>query len=58
MPTRLPAASRTTNEERANSALNPTALHAAGYRGKIEGICRAAGYDPPMLCTPMELMEE
>ena len=37
---------------------NCTHIANARTRGKIEGICRAAGYDPPMLCTPMELMEE
>jgi hypothetical protein len=26
-------------------------------RRKIESACRRAGYDPPMLCTPRELME-
>lgn len=37
---------------------NCTHIANARMRGKIEGLCRAAGYDPPMLCTPMELMEE
>ena len=37
---------------------NCTHIANARTRGKIEGLCRAAGYDPPMLCTPMELMEE
>ena len=28
----------------------------AMLRGKIEKICRDAGYDPPIICTPNELM--
>jgi len=30
----------------------------ATKRPLIESICRAAGYDPPVICTPLELMEE
>lgn len=30
----------------------------AVIRTKIEGVCRAAGYEPPVICTPLELMEE
>lgn len=30
----------------------------ATMRHRIEGACRAAGYDPPVICTPEELMEE
>ena len=26
-------------------------------RGTIEAVCRAAGYDPPVICTPPELIE-
>lgn len=37
---------------------NCTHIANARMRGKIERLCREAGYDPPMLCTPMELMEE
>lgn len=29
----------------------------AAMRPKIESICRAAGYEPPVICTPLELME-
>jgi predicted nucleic acid-binding protein len=29
----------------------------AVMRPRIEGICRAAGYEPPIICTPPELME-
>src|ERR1700681_914731 len=27
----------------------------ATLRGKIETICRAAGFEPPVICTPVEL---
>ncbi len=37
---------------------NCTHIANARTRGKIEGICRDAGYAPPMLCTPRELLEE
>ena len=30
----------------------------AATRPKIEAICRAAGYEPPVICTPLELMED
>lgn len=30
----------------------------ASIRPKIELICRSAGYEPPIICTPLELMEE
>jgi predicted nucleic acid-binding protein len=30
----------------------------AMMRGKIEKICRNAGVEPPIICTPMELLEE
>lgn len=30
----------------------------AAMRPRIEAICRAAGYEPPVICTPLELMEE
>jgi hypothetical protein len=29
----------------------------AALRHRIEAICRASGYEPPVLCTPEELME-
>ena len=29
----------------------------ATMRAKIEGVCRAAGYRPPLICTPEELLE-
>ncbi|MFY9826730.1 MAG: type II toxin-antitoxin system VapC family toxin [Thermoanaerobaculia bacterium] len=30
----------------------------ATMRGKIEAICRAAGFEPPIICTPVELVKE
>jgi predicted nucleic acid-binding protein len=30
----------------------------ATMRGRIEGICREAGFDPPIICTPIELVKE
>jgi predicted nucleic acid-binding protein len=30
----------------------------ATMRGKIEAVCRNAGFEPPVICTPMELIEE
>lgn len=30
----------------------------ATMRGKIEAICRGAGFEPPIICTPIELVEE
>ena len=30
----------------------------ASMRQAIEGVCRAAGYEPPVICTPEELMND
>ena len=30
----------------------------ASLRGKIESICKAAGYQPPIICTPFELPKD
>jgi len=30
----------------------------ATLRSRIEAICRAAGYEPPVICMPLELVEE
>jgi hypothetical protein len=30
----------------------------AALRGRIEVICRLAGFEPPVICTPLELVEE
>ncbi len=30
----------------------------AVIRGKVEALCRAEGYEPPIICTPEELMED
>ena len=37
---------------------NCTHIANATTRHRIEEICRASGYQPPILCTPEELMEE
>ena len=37
---------------------NCTHIANAAMRSKIERICRKAGYEPPVICTPLELMEE
>ncbi len=29
----------------------------AAMRSRIERVCRGAGYEPPVICTPQELME-
>lgn len=29
----------------------------ATMRAQIEDVCRRAGYEPPIICTPEELME-
>ncbi len=30
----------------------------AAMRPKIEAVCRRHGYEPPIICTPLELMED
>ena len=30
---------------------------AATMRSRIERVCRSDGYEPPVICTPNELME-
>lgn len=30
----------------------------ATLRSRIESICRTAGFEPPVICTPLELVEE
>jgi predicted nucleic acid-binding protein len=30
----------------------------ASLRGRIEDLCRAAGFEPPLICTPLELPRE
>ena len=37
---------------------NCTHIANASMRHKIESICRLIGYEPPVICTPEELMEE
>ena len=36
---------------------NCTHIANAHTRPKIESICKASGYEPPIICTPYELME-
>lgn len=36
---------------------NCTHIANARMRGQIEALCRAAGYEPPILCTPEELSD-
>lgn len=37
---------------------NCTHIANAALRVKIETICRESGYEPPVICTPEELLEE
>jgi hypothetical protein len=37
---------------------NCTHIANAVMRPKIEAVCRRQGYEPPVICTPLELMEE
>jgi len=37
---------------------NCTHIANATMRPKIEAICRANGFEPPVICTPLELVEE
>jgi hypothetical protein len=37
---------------------NCTHIANAHTRSKIEATCRALGYEPPIICTPQELIEE
>lgn len=37
---------------------NCTHIANAVMRPNIESICRAAGYEPPVICTPLELVVE
>ena len=36
---------------------NCTHIANAAIRSDIEDVCRARGYEPPVICTPEELME-
>jgi len=36
---------------------NCSHLANAALRSRIETICRAKGYEPPVICTPEELLE-
>jgi hypothetical protein len=37
---------------------NCTHIANAVLRPQIEAICRASGYEPPVICTPQELLED
>jgi hypothetical protein len=37
---------------------NCTHIANAAMRGKIESICRATDFEPPVICTPVELVKE
>jgi predicted nucleic acid-binding protein len=37
---------------------NCTHIANARMRPKIEAVCRARGFEPPIICTPLELMED
>jgi hypothetical protein len=37
---------------------NCTHIANATLRGLIESVCRANGYEPPVICTPEELISE
>jgi hypothetical protein len=36
---------------------NCTHIANAALQHKIDSVCRAAGYNPPIICTPEQLME-
>ncbi|MCE9548108.1 MAG: type II toxin-antitoxin system VapC family toxin [Planctomycetia bacterium] len=37
---------------------NCTHIANATLRSKIESVCRLAGYEPPVICTPQEMIEQ
>jgi hypothetical protein len=37
---------------------NCTHIANAALRSQIEAVCRSRGYEPPVICTPEELLEE
>ena len=37
---------------------NCTHIANAVMRSKVESVCRKHGYEPPIICTPQELMED
>lgn len=37
---------------------NCTHIANAVMRPKLEAVCRSHGYEPPVICTPLELMED
>lgn len=53
----LHAATATVNGMNFLLTWNLRHLANAAIRGKIEDVCRKAGFEPPIICTPEELME-
>jgi len=47
-------------DEEAAEQLTWNSAHIANAEGRplVEAVCRAAGYEPPIICTPDELMGE
>ena len=41
----------------ANAQVDTLHIANATLRHRIEAVCRAAGYEPPTICTPQELLE-
>lgn len=41
----------------ATATWNCTHIANALMRGRIEALCRSAGFEPPIICTPEELAE-
>lgn len=37
---------------------NCTHIANATLRSRIEGVCRSHGYEPPVVCTPQEMLEQ
>ena len=37
---------------------NCTHIANATLRSRIEAVCRSAGYEPPVVCTPQEMLEQ
>jgi hypothetical protein len=37
---------------------NCTHIANATLRSRIEAVCRSQGYEPPVVCTPQEMLEQ
>ena len=53
-----PTARRRPRTEGENGTWNCTHIANAHTRPRIEATCRALGYEPPVICTPLELTED